>query len=135
HLFARYDWQYSQLSVVNWDSGETVRTLEANFPVNSFKSVAWSPSCRYMLAEVNTNDAIGVYAWDMTSGQRVGFVNGTAKVYRLKWSADERLLVIQVHEGGYLWNMQTDQQRLLNPTTDKYGRSFYSVEWDTERNE
>jgi hypothetical protein len=76
-----------------------------------------------------------IFAWNVTTGQRVGSIDGVTTTYRANWSDDEKFVVVQLHDGGFLWNMQTNEQILINPVTDAHGRSFYTIEWDKNRNE
>ncbi len=134
-IFVRYDWQNAHLSVISWGSGETQQELESSFPVSAFSVIGWSPSCQYVLAEVHTQEATAIFAWNVITGQRVGSLNGSATRYTANWSTDEQFAVLQVYEGGFLWNIQTNEQTLINAVTDKYGRSFYTIEWDQNWNE
>ncbi|MAU09432.1 MAG: hypothetical protein CL607_06400 [Anaerolineaceae bacterium] len=130
-LFLRDDWANARISLVSWRSGETLATLESDLAFSSYQFADWSADCHYALAAVDGQ----TLAWDVQAGVRVGTLDAapTPRV-RTHWSPDGNRLVLQTQSGGYLWPMGADPV-LLESAVDGYGRSFFSTEWDTQRNE
>ena len=135
-VFIRYDWSGARLSLVSWTTGETIRDFETNFPVEAFYVVEWSPDCGHVLAEVTTGGARWLYAWNTSTGQTTGRLEGSAYALRTLWSPDSSYLLLQYEPGGYLWNMRQGTPILLNAAVESYfKRSFYRAEFVMARNE
>lgn len=134
-IFARQEWDNNRLVLVSWNTSETVQELETAFVIESFKPIRWTPQCRYLLAEVGINGTFQMYAWDTWANSRIGFIDDSTLNHRISVSPDGTFVVMQLRGGGYLWNVGNNQQFLLNPERDEFGRSFYSTEWDIERNQ
>lgn len=130
-IFLRDDWANGQITLVSWHSGETLATLENSFAFSSYQFVSWSPDCHYALAGVDGQTLM----WDVQLGMRIGSLDAapTPRV-RTHWSPDSSRVVLQTQRGGYLWPM-SGAPILLESVVDGYGRSFFSTEWDTQRNE
>jgi hypothetical protein len=135
-VFVRYDWGSARLSLVSWITGEMIRDFEANFPVEAFYVLEWSPNCGHVLAEVTTGGATWLYAWNTSTGQAAGRLEGSAYALRALWSPDSNYLLLQHEPGGYLWNMQQGTPLLLTAAVESYfKRSFYRAEFVMPRNE
>lgn len=135
-VFVRYDWGSTRLSLVSWTMSETIRDFETDFPVEAFYVLEWSPNCGHVLAEVTTGGATWLYAWNVSTGQLIGRLEGSAYALRTLWSPDSTYLLFQYEPGGYLWNMQRGTPLLLNATVESsFKRSFYRAEFVMARNE
>jgi hypothetical protein len=135
-VVVRYDWGSARLSLVSWTTGETIRDFATNFPVEAFYVLEWSPNCGHVLAEVTTGGATWLYAWNTSTGQAAGRLEGSAYALRTLWSPDSNSLLLQYEPGGYLWNMQQGTQMLLNSIVEGLSkRSFYRAEFVMARNE
>jgi hypothetical protein len=129
-IFARQLWQENRVTLVSWNSAETLRDLEIDFRFDTFEVVDWSPNCTYLLAQAGQSPALQQYIWAVDTGDLVGSLADTTYRPRLNWSSDEQYLVTQLERGGYLWRVPSNQQTLLTDQIDASGRSFYSVEFD-----
>lgn len=79
-IFVRYRASTHELTLVSWNSGKTLQTLETAFN-SAIEILAWSSDCHYLVAIVDGSTpkptAQQITIWDVNSNKRIGTVSYT----------------------------------------------------------
>lgn len=103
-IFARLEQAGNRLTLVNWETGETVRTLAEG--LQGYAIYGWSLDCRYLAIKEGTQTENHVVVYDVITGTPIGNpVEDEAKnPRRVIWQPDNYLF-IRSRQGGILWHV------------------------------
>jgi hypothetical protein len=103
-IFARLEQAGNRLTLVNWETGETVQLLAEELQGHSI--LGWSLDCRYLAIKEGTQTENHVVVYDVIEGHVLGNVDGdeAKNPYLVNWQPDNYLF-IQTPNGGMLWHV------------------------------
>ena len=128
-IIPRYSASTQRLVLVNWNTGEQVRTLSEGVQV--VQTLGWSADCRYLAVAEGNSDVMNTVVYDTTTSTRMGSVDDAQrKPHPITWGPDD-YLVVETRNGAILWHVPTGQRVTLttsfNTTT---GHNFSRLRWD-----
>lgn len=111
---AGYYVRYEAPQVILYHSGEVTRVLNENLETDQFYYRQFSDDCRYYVAHVQRpgERIYDTYVWDTTTGRQMIFEDARLVPHNFSFVAENRAL-IHTRNGGYLWNLVTDERVLL----------------------
>lgn len=128
-------------SVIDWSSGETVRTLSERTATNVVVG-RWSPECQYVsvaygLPDENNTLIYTTILYDVVNGGEVAAFEGARRVpYPLTWDTNSTRLLVETRFGAYIHYLSGGDVWLTSEA-DGNSRAFRagSVRWDYAANQ
>jgi hypothetical protein len=123
-IFPRYEPQNHRLLLVDWNTGEPIKTLAES--LDETHILGWSPECRYLVGVVGAKKVYHI--WDTVDVRAVASVERGRKV---DWSPDSRFALVQSDNGAFLINLSNAQVFLLtNEFNALSKRNFSHITWN-----
>ncbi|KAB2863623.1 MAG: hypothetical protein F9K46_05610 [Anaerolineae bacterium] len=141
-IFVRQNEVIGELSLVSYNTGETVQIIESGPNTPQYDMRGWSSDCRYLIATMGVWGEQTTIAWDVVENRRVGTIATQGQQYGyLNWSpAHDYRLLVESLSGAWLWHLPSNSQALLTLYSDSRGNNFAlhglsSRSWDLTRNQ
>jgi hypothetical protein len=113
NIFARFDNNYHRVTLVNWNTGETVNTLATDVDAANGSILSWSPNCRYLSVR---QDGAAVF-YDIVSGAQVASFPGVRPFdshhTNITWDSTSTYVTVESERDTVLKNVLTGAQFTL----------------------
>ncbi len=115
-------------------NGQPDQIVESSLDTSYFNILGWSPNCQYVAAALDSEANGRIAVWDTVNNHRIATLEGTqARTGSIYWDPTNQFVAVETWHGGYVLNLETGQQMLVNPNTDADGHNFHYVQWDMVR--
>ena len=143
-LDVQYQPQHQRIAIIDEGTRELFKVVENDLAIDSFGVVTYSPTCRYLVANIYRPDSdYESVIWDLWRERPIRiatFESRAWRFYNLYWSPTDEHVVIQFHNRVDLIDLSTGEAFRLTPETisdcQRHGKgcsgrifSFTFIEW------
>lgn len=131
-VFVRYEAQSGRVTLVSWQTGDTLQVLEENVWTTRLDTRFFMNSCRYLVVSNGELGAQTTVAYDVYENRRIGELYTAVSNLSGYGVTSDRILV-QTFQGPYLWNLATDERLFLDLVGNGLGLTITRLQLDLER--
>lgn len=135
-IFLRYEGDTQRVTLVSWQTGETIQVLDENIATTQLDVRTWLDNCKYIVISLNPLGEQITIAYNVQENRRIGEIVTNTHSYAGGGTSSTGLqdtILIQSTSGAYLWNLITNERVVFDLPANGLGINLYRLQIDVER--